>query len=583
MSDPAQNNDQQSQPTQESQSNPPLEGGSFENPNIPHTQNRVEHETVPPIPTPQPNPVATEDFNQSLDTSTRTDVENTPIIPDNPVSPENLTNTQPVGFAAASMQQTTPETPPIPPKPPKLATLKEQGKKSQKLIFIVVVLLIVTVFAALGYFIYSYLINKRPPTKEITLTYWGLWESKENIQPIIDAYQKENPNVTINYEERSPEYYFETLLSRLGKETGPDIVRIHNSWVGPLTVKLTPVPATIYDEATYEKTFYEVVQNTLQVNGSYYGLPLEFDGLALVYNESLFTAAGIKDPPKTWEEFRETAKKLTKYEEVEEAGVKVTKMTQAGAAFGYSHNVDHFSDILGLLMAQNGVQFVDETGIVAFDKTISPDGRNLGAEALTFYSLFAKGDDIVWNKDWVSAYDAFVSGKLAMMFAPSWRVLSILEANKNLKVKVAVVPQIPLSEDETTDINWGTYWVEAVSKTAKDQATAWDFLKFMTEKEQMVKIFTLAGEKRIFGEPYSRQDLYSTLSSDPYLASYVESADTATSWSMCSRTYDAVFNDEIIVSFAKAVETVNNGGSAETAIKQAALEAKTVYTNLQKK
>ena len=165
-----------------------------------------------------------------------------------------------------------------------------------------------------------------------------------------------------------------------------------------------------------------------------------------------------------------------------------------------------------------------------------------------------------------------------MMFAPSWRVNNILKSNANLKVKTAPVPQIPISEDETTNVNWGSFWVEAVSKTAEDQAVAWDFLKFMIEKEQMVKMFTIASNNRIFGEPYSRQDLYPTLSSELYLAPYVKAANTATSWYMCDNTHDNVFNDKIIDIFAAAVDKVNAGGNSETAIREAAKEVNKVIT-----
>ena len=250
----------------------------------------------------------------------------------------------------------------------------------------------------------------------------------------------------------------------------------------------------------------------------------------------------------------------------------------------FKHQVEIEEKPIEKFKDDEGVQFVDESGNITFDKTISPDGRNLGAEALSFYSLFSKETDLTWNKEWVSAHDAFVSGKLAMMFGPSWRVYNLLEANKNLKLKVATVPQIPLGDTQTTDINWATYWAEAVSKTAKDQATAWDFLKYMTQREQMVKVFTIASEKRIFGEPYSRQDLYSTLSSDPYLAPYVKSAKTATSFSMCDRTYDSIFNDEIVAIFKDEIIKINDGTlTAEAAIKDAADRVKVVYTNVVKK
>lgn len=547
------------------------------NPNPTPSVTNASPEPTPPTP---PPPVSTEfhSAGNSVIPSQET-ISNEPQL--NEPNPS-----QPIGFSSASMNENLNPVipseiqPPIPPAQTPLPPTKNSGNIARKIFLVIIGIMGVIALSVIGYFAYSYFkdrINVNQP-EPVTLTYWGLWESKENILPIIEDYQKEHPNVTINYEERSPEFYFETLQSRLATSTGPDIVRLHSSWVAPLATQLSPLPNTVMDQQTYEKTFYPVTKDTIKIGDSYYAIPLEYDGLSLIYNDGLFQQEGLKNPPETWEEFRDMAKKLTKYEEKD--GQK--QMVQAGAAIGFTENIDSVSDILGLLMAQNGVSFVDAKGNVVFDKTISPDGRNLGAEALEFYSLFSKGDDVVWNKDWISDQDAFVSGKLAMMFGPSWKVMNALDANKNLQVKVATVPQIPLGEDETTNINWGSFWVEGVSKNAKDQAVAWDFLKYISQREQMVKMFTIASQSRTFGEPYSRQDLYSTLSSDPYLAPYIKSAATATSWSMCDRTYDTVFNDEIVSIMEKAIESVNLDTSGEAAIKTAATEVQAILTEVNK-
>ncbi len=511
---------------------------------------------------PQPEPTLEETMGQTYQ-------------PTPEYAPE-MPNAEPVGFNAASNADSfnSPLTQPenITPPPPPPSSLKSSGQGAQKAIFVAVAVILVVIFATIGYFIYDYIVGNKQPEESITLTYWGLWEPTENIQPLIDAYEKDHPNVHIKYENRSPEYYLETLVSRLGKDSGPDIVRVHNSWVSPLSEKLSPVPTTVMSKDEYEKTFYKGAISTLMVNDAYYGIPYMYDGLALIYNETLFKEAGIKQTPKTWEEFREVAKKLTKKNDSGE-------ITQAGAAIGFS-NIEFSTDVVGLLMAQNGVEFVDEKGAANFDKTISPDGRNLGAEALSFYTLFSKGDDLVWNNNWTSVSEAFAEGTVGMMFAPSWRVMNLLEANKNLKIKVGAVPQIPLGEDSTTNVNWGSFWSEAVSSTAKNQAVSWDFLKYMSEREQLVKMYTIASEKRTFGEPYARQDLYSTLSSDPYLSPYVKSAATATGWAMCDRTYDSIYNDKIKTAISVAVDEINQNGGAEEAVQKAAKQAIVVISTL---
>jgi multiple sugar transport system substrate-binding protein len=46
-------------------------------------------------------------------------------------------------------------------------------------------------------------------------------------------------------------------------------------------------------------------------NGKMYGMPDLSSARALFYNKDLFTKAGIAAPPKTWQEFEDTAKKIT--------------------------------------------------------------------------------------------------------------------------------------------------------------------------------------------------------------------------------------------------------------------------------
>ena len=76
--------------------------------------------------------------------------------------------------------------------------------------------------------------------KEITLTYWGIWEPKEVIQPLIEKYQTEHPNIKIDYQVRETKDYFETIQARMSTELTPDIIRVHNSWVPYLQTDLSP-------------------------------------------------------------------------------------------------------------------------------------------------------------------------------------------------------------------------------------------------------------------------------------------------------------------------------------------------------
>jgi multiple sugar transport system substrate-binding protein len=90
----------------------------------------------------------------------------------------------------------------------------------------------------------------------VTITYWGLWESDQIVRPLIEAYQTEHPNVKIDYKYQSPREYRERLQSALSSGSGPDIFKIHSSWVPMFKQDLSPIPAEVYSASEFESTFY---------------------------------------------------------------------------------------------------------------------------------------------------------------------------------------------------------------------------------------------------------------------------------------------------------------------------------------
>lgn len=379
--------------------------------------------------------------------------------------------------------------------------------------------------------------------KKITLTYWGLWEPESVINPIITEYQKTHPGVVINYSQKSHKDYRERLQSALARGEGPDIFRFHNTWLPMLKKELAPAPSEIVQILDLEKNFYPVVSEDVKVAGQVFGVPLEFDSLALFYNTKIFNTAG-KSPPTTWEDLRRTALDLTVRDK--DGNIQV-----AGVALGTTNNVDHFSDILGLMMLQNGADLSKPTGPLAED-------------ALKFYTLFAMTDK-VWDRNLPGSTYAFATEKVAMIFAPSWRAHEIDQINPNLKYKTIPVPQLP-----ETKVAWATYWVEGVSAKSKNIKAAWEFLAYLSSKEELTKLYTKASQIRNFGEPYPRKDLLAQLENDPVVGAFVKQGPYAKSWYLCSQTHDNGINDRMIKYFEDAVNAVLQGKPATNALTTAA-------------
>jgi len=61
-------------------------------------------------------------------------------------------------------------------------------------------------------FFLKLIFGAKAPPKDITLTYWGLWEDKEVFAPLITDYQRKNPGIKIDYQKMTPQDYRDKLL-----------------------------------------------------------------------------------------------------------------------------------------------------------------------------------------------------------------------------------------------------------------------------------------------------------------------------------------------------------------------------------
>ncbi len=373
-------------------------------------------------------------------------------------------------------------------------------------------------------------------SKKVTLTYWGLWEDKAVVEPLIKEYTKKNPNVTIVYEKKDPHSYREKLLARSKDGNGPDIFRFHNTWLPSIKDVLAPLPKAVLSSSEYESTFYPITKKDLKVGDLYYGIPLEIDGLVLLYNTDLFKQGGIAVGPKSWEDIAAYSGKLTV---VGPAGI-----ITSGIALGTAENIEHFSEILGLMLLQNEASLSDLTSKEA-------------VEMLSAYRKLAQLPNARWDENMPNSISAFTQGKVAMIFVPSWEILTIKQIAPDLNFKVTSIPVVPGGKQ----ITLANYWVEGVSKNkpAANQLESWKFIKFLSTRESLSKLFKNASQKRLFGEPYSRVDMRPLLEQDQYLGPVVQQAAFMESLPVISRTYDGGLNDAIVQYLKNAVNDTSKG------------------------
>jgi multiple sugar transport system substrate-binding protein len=377
---------------------------------------------------------------------------------------------------------------------------------------------------------------------QIVLTYWGLWEPSRVLQDTLAEFEKQNPGIKVNYQQQNYRDYRERLQTSIAGGKGPDVFRFHASWVPMMRAELNDVPTSVYSATEYQSTFYPVAEQQLKLNNKYVGVPLMYEGLALFYNKEALNTANVQ-PPKTWTELKEVANRLTI-----RSG---TTIQRAGLAIGNASNVDHFSDILGLLMLQNST-----------DMTKPLEAKS--SEAVRFYTEFYTKDK-VWDATLPSSTVAFARGDVAMIFAPSWRVHDIVALNPNLSFGVAPVPQLTNNK-----VTWASYWAEGVSAQSRNKESAWKLIKYLSSKEALQKLHSDASKERSFGEIYSRVDMASMLSDSQYEAPYLVDAPFAKGGYLSSFTHDNGLNDQIIKYYEDAITAITSGSKQQDSALQTA-------------
>ncbi len=393
---------------------------------------------------------------------------------------------------------------------------------------------------------------KEKGPKKAELEFWGVFDDSDVFRPLISDFSRGFAQIKIKYYKKNYQTYEQDLLEAMASGRGPDIFMMHHTWLPRYEDKIIAAPSKLLPLKEFKDSFADVVINDF-VKGSYItAIPLSIDTLALYYNKDIFNNSGIPQPPATWEEL------LT---DVEKTTVKDDRgnIIRGGAALGTARNVNRSTDILSLLMLQSGAQMVNpERTKAIFNQSVDFEGERYypGERALEFYTDFANPLKSVyaWNTRMHYSIDAFYEGKVAMMLNYSYHLPTIQARSPYLNFAVAPMPQIKTA---TQDVNYANYWGLAVSRNSLSSETAWQFIIWLTQKENAQK-YLYATRK-----PPARRDLILWQKDDPDLGIFAEQVLTAHSWYQ-------VDNSAIETILADVIESVVLGeATVEDAINKA--------------
>lgn len=319
---------------------------------------------------------------------------------------------------------------------------------------------------------------------------------------IIADYESQSKNTKVTYKEVPFDRYELESLNSLAAQNGPDIWNVRSDWMSKHFNKLIPFPDGYFkssqddkrtDLEIFKETFPDFVSNDLVINNKIYGYPLAVDTLVLYFNPAIIEETrteyngwaeengqpGIPEFPWTWEDLQKIIPYLTKKDE---GG----NITQSAIALGTSNNVNRATDILYLLMLQNGVQIVSSDNLTATfnlnTKTATGAAANPGLAALDFYTSFSnpQKSNYTWNSSMPDSIKAFYEGKVAMMIGYGYFADIMSQQAPDFRYGTTKVPQV---SKLGTPTNYANYWVETVTKSSKNNSLVWKLLRSYTNSE----------------------------------------------------------------------------------------------------
>ncbi|WP_454132216.1 ABC transporter substrate-binding protein [Microbacterium lacticum] len=300
----------------------------------------------------------------------------------------------------------------------------------------------------------------------VTITYSNFISNggnEDNLKTIVDAFERDNPDITVDVQTAAYADYFTKLQTDLAAGTEADVFDVDAGSFANIQANGVLAEMTGVDDSKYRTS----VLDSYKVDGKQYGLPTSFSNVVLFYNKDLFDAAGVDYPTSdwTWADEQAAAEKLTN----KDAGV-----------WGDYQPVSYYEYYKAVQQA--GGTFLND------DNTASAFNSDAGKKAADWIAgksgtVMPTAADGAGTADFDT--NLFKEGKLAMWHTGIWMI--------------SLVGDLPFGWDiavEPGDVQKASATFSnavVISKNSKHQEAAQKWADYLTSSETMVDTRLSAG------------------------------------------------------------------------------------------
>jgi multiple sugar transport system substrate-binding protein len=328
--------------------------------------------------------------------------------------------------------------------------------------------------------------NSGNSSGKVHLTY-ALWDPNEEVgyKQSIAVFEKAHPNITVSVVQIPYPEYQEKLQEEFTSGAGPDIFWVNTPWLSTwikdgLMVNLAPYIAKAHiNMSQYIPSL--VALHTYQ--GAIYGLPKDWDTIAVYYNENYFAAHHIPVPTNwSWNttnggSFLTTLAEAT----IDTNGVNaLSPKFNPNSVATYGAELDNAMQTgWGNFLAEDGIFTIPKpfASSTSFNTSNADQVFQFIRDLMYKYHVLVPGSELGSNATDPSSENnaLFAAGKIAMQIGGDWETTGTY-ADVGGKFKIGVIP-LPAGPDGTWSVFNGL--IDAINPHTPNFQAAWELEQWL--------------------------------------------------------------------------------------------------------
>jgi len=326
---------------------------------------------------------------------------------------------------------------------------------------------IIAILGSMAYIALLLAIGQNQSDDALIFSAWGTVEETENLAQLVEAYNATHAPPKVKFVHIDHREYDRKILIQTAAGNPPEVFLLSSTDLSTLAYRgvLENLSAWIATDTSFHlEAFFPALLKTATIRAQLYGIPVGYTPMVIYYNRRLFRDAGVPYPDSswTWNDFLQTAIKLTKR-----------------AADGRTKQ-------FGCMISMAGYTFVYSFGGNFFDENLQWSELNQPRTiaALQFYGDLAMKYRVTTSltEKLYTSDQGFRQEAVAMIAAGRWQVPNFART----KLDWGVAP-MPRGENSSAGV---IVYNVVMSKFCRRQQPAWEFIKFMASaiaQQQSIK------------------------------------------------------------------------------------------------